>query len=71
MGFIALLGFVAATGLALYAATGTGWVAPLLAVHLAAVLSFFLLLPYTKMVHGFFRLTALIAEQTLQARKQG
>jgi citrate/tricarballylate utilization protein len=71
MGFIVLLGFVAATGLALYAATGTGWVAPLLAVHLAAVLSFFLLLPYTKMVHGFFRLTALIAEQALQARKQG
>lgn len=63
MAFILVLGFVAASGLALYAATGTGLVAPLLALHLGAVLGFFLLLPFTKMVHGFFRLTALIAEQ--------
>lgn len=62
MAFVALLGFTGASGLALYAATGTGLVAPLLALHLGAVLTLFLLMPFSKMVHGFFRLAALIAE---------
>ena len=68
MGFVLLLGFVAASGLALYAVTGTGLVAPLLALHLGAVLAFFLLLPFTKMVHGFFRLTALVVEEAKRGR---
>jgi citrate/tricarballylate utilization protein len=63
--FVLLLGTVAATGLALYAATGTGAVPALLALHLGAVLTLFLLTPYTKMVHGFFRLAALTAEAAL------
>ena len=63
MAFILLLGFIAATGLALYAATGTGAVPALLAVHLGSVMALFLLLPFTKMVHGFFRLAALIVEE--------
>lgn len=63
MAFVLLLGFVALSGLALYAATGSDLVAPLLALHLGAVLTFFLLLPYTKMVHGFFRLAALTLEE--------
>jgi len=62
MAFILLLGAVALTGLALYAATGTVLVAPLLALHLAVVTVLFLLMPYSKMVHGFFRLAALVAE---------
>lgn len=62
MAFILLLGFVAATGLGLYAATGTALVGPLLALHLASVLTLFLLMPFSKMVHGFFRFTALVAE---------
>ncbi len=62
MAFVVLLGSVALTGLALYAATGTGVVRPLLAVHLATVLTLFLLMPYSKMVHGFFRMAALLAE---------
>lgn len=62
MAFILLLGTVALTGLALYAATGTVIVGPMLALHLASVMTLFLLMPYSKMVHGFFRLTALIAE---------
>ncbi|MEL6325152.1 MAG: 4Fe-4S ferredoxin, partial [Pseudomonadota bacterium] len=33
-----------------------------LALHLGAVLTFFLLTPYTKMAHGFFRLAALTQE---------
>ncbi len=63
MAFILLLCFVSASGLALYAATGTGLVPGLLAIHLGAVLAFFLLLPFTKMVHGFFRFTALVVEE--------
>ncbi len=62
MGFVALLFFVSLTGLVLYAATGTGWVPMLLALHLGAVLAFFLLMPYSKMVHGFFRMAALTRE---------
>lgn len=62
MAFILLLGAVAATGLALYAATGTGIVGPLLAIHLATVMVLFLLMPFSKMVHGFFRLAALVVD---------
>jgi citrate/tricarballylate utilization protein len=69
MGFVLLLGATALTGLALYAATGTGAVRPLLAVHLATVLALFLLMPWSKMVHGFFRLTALVAEAAMQRRR--
>ena len=35
----------------------------LLAVHLGAVLAFFILTPYTKMVHGFYRMAALLARR--------
>jgi len=65
MAFILLLLAVAATGLVLYAATGTSWVATLLALHLGAVLTLFLLTPYSKMVHGFFRLAALVRDAQL------
>jgi len=66
MAFILLLGVAAATGLALYAVTGTSAVPMLLALHLGSVLTLFLLLPYTKMVHGFFRLAALVAEEGMK-----
>jgi citrate/tricarballylate utilization protein len=62
LGFIALLGFVAFSGLALYALGATAFMPTLLALHLGSVLSFFLLTPFTKMAHGFYRLTALIRE---------
>ncbi len=57
--FVMLLFSVSATGLLLYAATGTAIVEGLLAIHLGTVLAFFLLTPYSKMVHGFYRLAAL------------
>jgi citrate/tricarballylate utilization protein len=60
--FVLLLGLTGATGLALYAATGSALVAPLLAIHLGAVLTFFLTTPYSKMVHGFYRLAALVRD---------
>lgn len=62
MAFVMLLFLVSASGLVLYGATGSGWVATLLPVHLATVLTFFLLMPYSKMVHGLYRLAALVRE---------
>ena len=62
MAFVILLGATGATGLALYAATGTALVAPLLALHLGTVLAFFLTAPYSKMAHGIYRLAALVHE---------
>ncbi len=60
--FVALLGLTGLTGLALYAATGTALVAPLLALHLGTVLAFFLTTPYSKMVHGFYRMASLVRD---------
>ncbi|HWK65303.1 MAG TPA: tricarballylate utilization 4Fe-4S protein TcuB [Rhizobiaceae bacterium] len=70
MAFIVLLVLVAASGLALYAATGTALVPALLAFHLGTVFAFFVLLPYSKMVHGFFRLSALIIEEQKKRAKR-
>lgn len=60
--FILLLGFVGLSGLVLYALGATGLMPVLLALHLGAVLTFFLLTPFTKMAHGFYRLAALIRD---------
>jgi citrate/tricarballylate utilization protein len=62
MAFVALLTAVAASGLALFMATGSGAVRPLLITHLGSVLALYLTLPYTKMVHIPFRLAALIRD---------
>jgi len=60
MAFVILLFLVSATGLALYWIQIQSLLPWLLAIHLGCVLTFFLTLPYTKMVHGFYRLAALI-----------
>ncbi len=60
--FVALLGFVGLSGLLLYVLGQTLLLEGLLALHLGAVLAFFLLTPFTKMAHGFYRLAALAAE---------
>lgn len=62
MAFILLLFCVSLSGLALYALGSSSWLSALLVIHLGTVLAFFLLMPYSKMVHGFFRLAALIAD---------
>ena len=62
MAFVLLLFAVSATGLLLYAATGTEAVSLLLPLHLGTVLTFFLLTPYSKMAHGFYRMAALTRE---------
>jgi citrate/tricarballylate utilization protein len=62
MAFVVLLAFVAASGLVLYAVTGTGLVPLVLALHLGAVLAFFVTTPYSKMAHGFYRFAALVRD---------
>ena len=67
--FIALLGFVGASGLALYWFGDLAVMPVLLALHLGAVLTFFLLTPFSKMAHGFYRLAALVRDA--QSRQTG
>lgn len=62
LAFTTVLGLTGLSGLLLYAVTGTGAVKLALAFHLACVLTLFLTMPFSKMVHGFFRLSALIIE---------
>jgi citrate/tricarballylate utilization protein len=57
---LALLFLIAATGLLLLALRHTGAMGVMLALHLGFVLAFFLLLPYSKMVHGAYRGLALL-----------
>jgi len=66
MAFTLLLGATGASGLLLFFLTGTGWVPSILGIHLGLVLTLFLLMPYSKMVHGFFRLASLIKDAQLK-----
>ncbi|MBV8914866.1 MAG: tricarballylate utilization 4Fe-4S protein TcuB [Acetobacteraceae bacterium] len=59
-GLLALLFLVPATGLLLLALRATGAMGVALAVHLGLVLALFVTLPYSKMVHGVYRLAALV-----------
>ena len=60
LGFIALLLFIAVTGLALAAWRTSAAMPTLLAVHLGAVIALFLTLPYGKFAHGPLRAAALL-----------
>ena len=57
---LVLLLVTSATGLALLALRHTVALRPLLCLHLGAVLAFFVAIPYSKFVHGFYRLLALV-----------
>ncbi|MFL1453113.1 tricarballylate utilization 4Fe-4S protein TcuB [Marinobacter sp. GN3S48] len=67
MGFILLLFSVSSTGLLLYALANSAWLPELLALHLGTVLAFFVLIPFSKMVHGFYRLAALVRDEQMKA----
>jgi len=60
LGFIALLFLTSASGLALWAARGTPALTVVLCLHLGAVMTLFLTLPYGKFAHGVFRAAALL-----------
>ena len=62
MGFILLLFLVSTSGLLLYIFADSRWLSELLAIHLGSVLVLFLLTPYSKMMHGFYRLAALLRD---------
>ncbi len=55
-----LLAMIALTGLVLLALRATGAMGLAMAVHLGFILAFFLVLPYSKMVHGVYRSAALL-----------
>ncbi|HKI97841.1 MAG TPA: tricarballylate utilization 4Fe-4S protein TcuB [bacterium] len=57
---IVLLGMTAVTGLLLLGLRATGAMGVLLAIHLGFVLAVFLTMPYSKFVHGGFRVAALL-----------
>jgi citrate/tricarballylate utilization protein len=59
-GLLLLLLLVGVTGLLLLAVRATGAMGVTLAVHLGLVLALFLTMPYSKFVHGLYRLGALI-----------
>ncbi len=59
-GFIALLFLTSLTGLLLLFLRESAAMGTLLAVHLGFVLTLFLVLPYSKMVHGVYRFLALL-----------
>jgi citrate/tricarballylate utilization protein len=57
---LALLWLAACTGLLLLAFRATDSMGTLLAIHLGIILALFLVLPYSKFVHGVYRTLALI-----------
>lgn len=64
--FISLLFLVSTSGLVLYWSSGTAMAGASLIVHLALIATFFVSIPYSKMVHGLFRLAALAREAQIK-----
>ena len=60
--FIWVLFWVSATGLILLAVRETSYMGLALAIHLGLVYGFFLVLPFSKFVHGIYRFAALLAD---------
>jgi citrate/tricarballylate utilization protein len=60
LALLVLLAMVALTGLVLLAARSSGGLGLAMAIHLGFVLALFLVLPYSKMVHGVYRSAALL-----------
>lgn len=60
LGLILLLLIIGVTGLALWIFRATPAMSLLLCLHLGPVMAFFLIMPYSKFVHGFYRSAALL-----------
>ena len=57
---LVMLAMIAATGLILLAVRTTGAMGLAMSIHLGFILAFFVVLPYSKMVHGIYRAAALL-----------
>lgn len=71
MAFVLLLFLVSTSGLALYLASRTAWLDEMLILHLASVFAFFLLTPFSKMIHGFYRLASIIRDVQQLEKSRG
>jgi citrate/tricarballylate utilization protein len=60
LALLILLAMAAATGLVLLAVRASGAMGFAMAIHLGFILALFLVLPYSKMVHGVYRSAALL-----------
>lgn len=60
--FIGILFAVSFTGLLLLGVRETSFMGLTLAIHLGFVYGFFLILPFSKFVHGIYRFAALLAD---------
>lgn len=67
---LVLLLLVAATGLILLALRSTGAMGVLLAIHLGCILALFVIAPYSRFVHGPYRLAALLRAALDRRRAQ-
>lgn len=70
MAFILLLFAVSTSGLALYGLRSSHWCDEMLVFHLGTVLALFLLTPFSKMAHGFYRTLALVREAQLREARR-
>ena len=68
--FIVILFLVSFTGLLLLVVRSTSMMGLTLAIHLGFVYSFFLIMPYSKFVHGLYRFAALLASASESRRIQ-
>ena len=67
--FIALLFLISASGLALLVYRDTLAMALLLILHLGFVMALFLMMPYSKFAHGFYRMAALLKNAVEKRQK--
>jgi citrate/tricarballylate utilization protein len=67
---IVLLLLTSTTGLVLLALRNGAAMRPMLFLHLGAVLAFFVTIPYSKFVHGFYRTLALVQSQDESRREK-
>ena len=70
IGFLVLLFLTALSGLLLLIFRETSAMGLLLAIHIGIVGGLFLMMPYGKFVHGFYRYAALVKNAIEQARDE-
>jgi citrate/tricarballylate utilization protein len=61
--FLGLMLSLAVTGLAVLVLRSTAMMPLLLSIHLGVVFAFFVTIPYSKFVHGFYRYAALVKDR--------